>query len=60
MNIVSRLSFLAFLLVALPLVSMSQSIDLENLKPIELNFYVAEGLDWKGESTQNTNWNKIT
>ncbi|MEX2585106.1 MAG: hypothetical protein WD315_01850 [Balneolaceae bacterium] len=59
-NTVSRLYFLAFLLLALPVVSMSQSIDLENLKPIELNFYVAEGLDWKGESTQNTNWNKIT
>jgi len=47
--------FTAFLA---PTVS-AQSINVDNLKTIRLRTYLAGGLVWKGESTQNTNWNKI-
>ncbi|MCK4966987.1 hypothetical protein KAS50_08140 [bacterium] len=36
-----------------------QSIDVNKLRKIRLKTYLAGGLMWKGESTQNTNWNKI-
>lgn len=44
----------------IPIISEGQSINVENLQTLQLDVYVAEGLVWKGESTQNTNWNKIT
>ncbi len=36
-----------------------QSIDIKKLKKIRPRMYLAKGLVWKGESAQNTNWNKI-
>ncbi len=47
-------------LLVIPIVSPGQSINIKNLKKIRLNMYPADGLVWKGESAQNTNWNKIT
>ena len=38
----------------------AQSIDMKRVRKIRLDMYPAEGLIWKGESAQNTNWNKIT
>jgi len=38
---------------------LGQSINVKKLKKIHLKQYLAKGLVWKGESTQNTNWNKI-
>ena len=53
-----------YLIIILCLLSISskthsQSINVDNLKKIRLKTYLAEGLMWKGESAQNTNWNKI-
>lgn len=53
-----RLSFVVFCL--LPGLSIGQRIDLNNIRKIRLDMYPAGGLLWKGESAQNTNWNKIT
>jgi len=39
---------------------LGQSIDVNQIKKIRMKMYPAEGLVWKGRSTQNTNWNKIT
>ena len=53
-----RFFFLAFYL--LPLLGNGQAIDMSKVPSIRLEMYPAEGLMWKGESAQNTNWNKIT
>ena len=45
--------------MCLPEINMAQSLDVATLKKIRLKQYLAGGLEWKGESTQNTNWNKI-
>lgn len=37
-----------------------QSINLSDIRKIRLQMIPAGGLIWKGVSTQNTNWNKIT
>ena len=50
----------AIVLYLIPASGNSQSIDVKSLKKIRLKTYIAGGLEWKGESTQNTNWNKIT
>ncbi|NND31386.1 MAG: hypothetical protein HKN76_02260 [Saprospiraceae bacterium] len=47
-------------LLMIPILSRGQSIDLTDVEKIRLKMYPAEGLSWKGQSTQNTNWNKIT
>ena len=47
-------------LFIIPFVLSGQSIDIRKIKKIRLSMYLAEGLVWKGESMQNTNWNKIT
>ena len=44
----------------IPFIIPAQSIDIKNIKKIRLVIYPAEGLVWKGQSVQNTNWNKIT
>jgi streptogramin lyase len=38
----------------------AQKVDIKNLKTIQLRMIPVTGLEWKGEKTQNTNWNKIT
>ena len=38
----------------------AQVINLNKLPRLRLKMYPAEGLMWKNESAQNTNWNKIT
>lgn len=38
----------------------SQPVNVQKLQVIRLKMYAAEGLIWKNESAQNTNWNKIT
>ncbi|HEX8039810.1 MAG TPA: hypothetical protein VF490_11705 [Chryseosolibacter sp.] len=48
------------LLCLLPRLGDGQSIDTTRLQKIRLEMYPAEGLMWKGETAQNTNWNKIT
>lgn len=47
-------------LFVIPFLVSGQSIDVQKLKKIRLKMYPAEGLIWKGETAQNTNWNKIT
>ncbi len=47
-------------LFIIPYVLSGQSIDIRKIKKVRLSMYLAEGLVWKGESMQNTNWNKIT
>ncbi len=46
-------------LMCLPATGTAQPIDVSKLKKIRLKQIPAGGLEWKGESTQNTNWNKI-
>lgn len=41
-------------------ISSGQSINIKNLKKIQLEIFPVEGLVWKGESALNSNWNKIT
>ena len=53
-----RLLFLGLWLI--PWIVSAQKIDLKNIKKIRLDMYPAAGLMWKGETAQNTNWNKIT
>lgn len=49
----------AFLFI--PLIGWGQTaIDVKNIEKLRLPMYAAGGLVWKGESTQNTNWNKIS
>lgn len=43
-----------------PGVLSAQTLDIRNLEIIELQMVPAEGLFSEGQSTQNTNWNKIT
>jgi len=52
--------FIFISLWAIPFFSSGQSIDTQKLKKIRLPMYLAKGLQWKGESTQNTTWSKIT
>lgn len=48
------------ILIFFTAIASGQSINVQNIKKIRLKMYPAEGLVWKGQSTQNTNWNKIT
>jgi len=52
-------TFILLGILAIPPAANSQSINLKKIKKIRLKTYPAEGLIWKGESVQNTNWNKI-
>jgi hypothetical protein len=49
-----------FFLFILSSTVFGQSFDTNAVKKIRLKIFAAEGLNWKGESAQNTNWNKIT
>ena len=61
MRMLSRVVLLSALLVCfITATGRGQSINVKNLKKIQLKSYLAGGLEWKGETTQNTNWNKIT
>ena len=60
MRLKKRWLTLLIYLMALPMLLWSQSIDLSNIQKIRLQMIPAGGLTWKGISTQNTNWNKIT
>lgn len=42
------------------LLGQAQRLNVEKLEKIQLSMIPADGLIWKGESAQNTNWNKIT
>jgi hypothetical protein len=53
------LTILCFLFILSNAV-LGQSFDTLAVKKIRLKMFAAEGLNWKGESAQNTNWNKIT
>ncbi len=60
-SIFARTTVLTAVILSLtPAAGHGQSIDVKNLKKMRLKTYIAGGLEWKGESTQNTNWNKIT
>lgn len=59
MNSVTRRFLLSGLFLT-PLIVPGQTIDIDKLKKIRVEMYPAGGLMWKGESAQNTNWNKIT
>ncbi len=48
------------ILILFTAVASGQSINVQKIKKIRLKMYPAEGLVWKGQSAQNTNWNKIT
>jgi hypothetical protein len=41
-------------------IASGQSINMQKIQKIRLKMYIAEGLVWKNQSAQNTNWNKIT
>lgn len=45
---------------AISLTASAQKVDVKNLKTIQLKMIPVGGLEWKGEKTQNTNWNKIS
>ena len=49
-----------FSLLVIPISVSGQSIDTNNIKEIRVKKYPAQGLEWKGESAQNSCWNKIT
>lgn len=44
----------------MPTLTFGQPINVQKIKKIRLKMFPVEGLIWKNESTQNTNWNKIT
>ena len=52
--------YVLLLFCLLPKDGTGQAVNTKNLPPLRLKMYAAEGLVWKGESAQNTNWNKIT
>lgn len=52
--------FLLSALFLIPLLVCAQTIDIDKIKKIRVEMYPAGGLMWKGETAQNTNWNKIT
>lgn len=59
-NVLSaRIPVFCFLLSLISFTAFSQSLDVTKLKKMQLKKYIAGGLIWKGQSTQNTNWNKI-
>jgi hypothetical protein len=43
-----------------PMMAWAQGVDVKTLKKIRLEMFPAQGLMWKGQTAQNTNWNKIT
>jgi hypothetical protein len=47
-------------LLVIPFFGSGQSIDTSHTREISLNKYPAHGLIWRGESAQNSCWNKIT
>lgn len=47
-------------LLAISIITFGQTINIKNIRKVRLKMYEAEGLVWKGESAQNTSWNKIT
>jgi len=47
-------------LMLIPVVGIGQSLDIKKIKKLRMKMYPAEGLIWKEQSAQNTNWNKIT
>jgi len=55
-----KVLFFLFCLFIIPSLASGQSIDIQKTGKIRLKMYAAEGLIWKNESAQNTNWNKIT
>jgi streptogramin lyase len=59
MKIKTARPFLAGLCL-IPLISAGQAIDTTAIQKIRLEMFPAEGLVWKEETAQNTNWNKIT
>lgn len=60
MEIIKYGRFILISFWLIPLLSHGQSIDVRTLKKIRLPMYLAKGLEWKGELTQNTTWSKIT
>jgi streptogramin lyase len=59
MKYLSSLLILTYLIIVAPESVNSQSLRVDRLPKIRLKMYIAEGLVWNNESTQNTNWNKI-
>ena len=53
-------SAIFFLLSILANPVFGQSVDTHAIRKIRLIMFAAEGLNWKGETAQNTSWNKIT
>ena len=46
-------------LLVISIITSGQTINIKNIRKVRLKMYEAEGLVWKGESAQNTSWNKI-
>jgi len=59
MKYILPMLMVSLLIMCSPEEGFAQSLDVAKLKSIRLKQYVAGGLEWKGKSTQNTNWNKI-
>jgi len=59
-NIYLRIVLILMTSLLVPFKSFTQSIDVKKLQNIQLQMYLAKGLLWQGESTQNTTWSKIT
>ncbi|MCB0666349.1 MAG: hypothetical protein KDC80_11025 [Saprospiraceae bacterium] len=49
-----------YCLIIISHLGLTQTIEVNSVEKIHLKMYPVEGLEWNGESTQNTNWNKIT
>jgi hypothetical protein len=54
------LIFLIALLTITDIIWSQNRIKIQEIEKIRLPMLAAGGLEWKGVSTQNTNWNKIT
>ncbi|MEX1239946.1 MAG: hypothetical protein WEB30_09515 [Cyclobacteriaceae bacterium] len=56
----SKRGFFLLCICLVPFFGRAQTIELNNIRKIRLEMFPAGGLIWKGETAQNTNWNKIT
>jgi len=59
MTSIGNMKDLLMIFLLAPFICWGQSIKVGNLEQMQMDMHPAEGLVWKGISTQNTNWNKI-
>lgn len=59
LTLIRNLSLMWMGVCAVTTNTFAQKVDVKSLKTIQLQMIPVGGLQWKGEKTQNSNWNKI-